>query len=102
MKKWGVMTTEHTLPQQKMNRREFLTFGTLGTLSCILAACHNETPSSSNATPSSSHLTPSPPPSRPPSPTDADWKMLARSLQGTLVRPDNPQYSTANQLFITR
>ncbi len=28
--------------------------------------------------------------------------MLARSLQGTLVRPGNPQYSTAYQLFITR
>src|SRR5947209_9521590 len=101
MKKWRVMTTEDTLPPQKINRREFLALSVLGTLPCILAACQSGTPGSSNATPTS-HVTSRPSPTRQPSPTDADWKMLARNLQGTLVRPDSPRYPGAYRLFSPR
>lgn len=89
------MTTEHALPPATMNRREFLALSALGALSSILPACQSSTPSSSNITPNLS-------PSKQPSPTDADWKALAKSLQGTLIRPDNPQYPTALQLFNPR
>ena len=34
---------------------------------------------------------------RPPGP--ADWSALARALSGPLVRPGNPEYATATQLF---
>jgi len=37
-----------------------------------------------------------------PSPTDADWLLLAESLQGTLIRSDSMHYDTARQLFDTR
>jgi hypothetical protein len=82
---------------KKMNRREFLELGVLGTLPSILMACQGGTPSivKKTATPASS-------PTIQPSPTDADWSALAGSLQGTLIRPDSAQYATARQLFDTR
>src|SRR5207248_4668815 len=36
------------------------------------------------------------------SPTHADWSALARSLQGTLIRPNSPRYPAAHQLFNPR
>src|SRR5689334_13525911 len=90
---------------QVMNRREFLTLCTMGTLSGLLAACQTGSTKVSKVTPGPSKR-PSPirqpSPTRQLSPTGADWSELARSLQGTLIRPDSPRYSTARQLFNTR
>src|SRR5579863_5142667 len=95
------MSTENDFLAQKMNRRDFLTLSALGVLPCMLTACLAGTPFSGSVspTPDPSIAVPSPSPTRPPTPTDADWKMLASSLQGTLVRPGSPQYPTAIQLF---
>jgi hypothetical protein len=80
----------------EMNRREFLALGILGALPSILVACQSGTPVvNPTATP---HFNPT----MQPSPTDADWSALARSLEGTLIRPDSPQYATASQLFDPR
>src|SRR6266567_2999968 len=101
------MTTEKAVPWEKMNRREFLALSALGAVPCILSACVSDSPSSVTATPSPVHATPSPAqptpsPTKPPPLTDADWAALARNLQGTLVRPDNPQYPVAYQLYDPR
>ncbi len=76
-----------------MKRREFLTLCASGALSGLLAACGNGSSTSGAATPT---------PSQQPSPTAPDWSGLARSLQGTLVRPGSPQYPTARQIFSPR
>jgi FAD/FMN-containing dehydrogenase len=81
----------------EMKRREFLTLCGAGALSSLLAACQFGPSSSGNATPTP-HSTAQPSPV----PTNADWLTLARSMQGTLVRPDNPQYTRARQLFDPR
>src|SRR5438876_5184204 len=72
----------------------------------LLADCQDGSSRPTNLTTSStrklsptSNATPSP--TRQPSPTAADWAALARSLQGTLVRPGSSQYPTALQLFNT-
>src|SRR2546423_15256894 len=108
------MTTEKAVPWEKMNRREFLALSALGAVPCILTACVSGSPSSITATPGLAHVTPSPVhatpspaqptpnPTKPPPLTDADWAALARNLQGTLVRPDNPQYPIAYQLYDPR
>ena len=101
------MTTEKAVPWEKMSRREFLALSALGAVPCILTSCVSDSPSSVTATPSLAHATPSPAqptpsPTKPPPLTDADWATLARNLQGTLVRPDNPQYSIAYQLYDPR
>lgn len=97
------MSTENNMSAGKMNRREFLALSALGALPCILAACQGGAPVVGNVstTPSPSSAAPNPTPTRPPTPTDADWKMLASSMQGTLVRPNSSQYPTAIQLFQT-
>ncbi|HEY6286592.1 MAG TPA: FAD-binding oxidoreductase [Ktedonobacteraceae bacterium] len=79
---------------KEMNRREFLALGMLGALPSILMACQSGTPNVVNPT-----ATPRSTPIKQPSPTSADWSVLARSLEGTLIRPDSPQYATARQLF---
>ncbi len=93
------MTKENAFQLEKMNRREFLTLSALGALSYLLAACQVGTPGTATTTPTA---TPSPSPTTQPSPTEADWLALARSLQGTLVRPGSPQYAPARQLFDPR
>ena len=83
-----------TMPPEQIKRREFLTLcAALTALPGLLSACQNGQPSSASAISS---------PSNGPSPTDADWSALARSLQGTLVRPNSPRYATDHQLFNTR
>lgn len=83
---------------EKIDRREFISLCAAGALPITLAACQSEAASSSNTTPT-------PTPTRRPSPTvqptasSSDWSALASKLQGTLVRPNNPQYPTARQLF---
>ncbi|GAC1623743.1 MAG: FAD-binding oxidoreductase [Ktedonobacteraceae bacterium] len=78
-----------------MQRREFLALCALGVLPGILAACQNGPSTVINATPSQS-------PTRQPTPTDSDWSALAKSLKGTLVRPNSSQYALARQLFDPR
>lgn len=95
------MTKENAFPPEKMNRREFLVLSVLTGLPSILAACQGGMPGSPGTKPT---LSPSRQPSStsPPAPTDSDWSALARSLQGKLVRPGNPGYPTALQLFNPR
>ena len=102
------MTTEDMLLLEKMGRRKFLALGALGALPCVLVACQSGTPGPVAVTPSPGHVSPSPSPTPVPSPTvqpspvEADWTALARSLQGTLVRPNSPRYQTAYQLYSPR
>ncbi|GAC1345915.1 MAG: FAD-binding oxidoreductase [Ktedonobacteraceae bacterium] len=90
-----------------MNRRQFLTLCAVGALPGLLAACQAEPTRGSNAA-STPAPTRQPSPIRQPSPTRrpsltvADWSELARSLQGTLIRPASPYYPTARQLFNRR
>ncbi|MGZ6286439.1 MAG: FAD-binding oxidoreductase, partial [Ktedonobacterales bacterium] len=95
-----------TVSAGEMSRRKFLARCAVGALPGLLAACQggssgvgNPTPSSTRQLSPTSNATPSP--TRQPSPTAADWAALARSLQGTLVRPGSSQYPTALQLFNT-
>ncbi len=100
------MTHNRTI--EKINRRDFLALSALGTLPGLLAACGTQQPPAStglSASPvkrSSPQSSPSPKPSAQPSPTNADWSALAKSLQGTLVRPGEAQYAAAHQLFDPR
>jgi FAD/FMN-containing dehydrogenase len=96
------MTKENFTFFGEMKRREFLALCALGTLPNALAACGSPAVTG-NATPTR-QSSPTPKPSLTPRPTltEADWTALARSLQGTLVRPGNPQYPTALQLFSAR
>src|SRR6266567_2468866 len=90
---------------QDMNRRTFLKLCSLGVVPGLLAACGGGASVSGNVTPSPTKRpspTVQPPPTKQPSPTEADWSALARSLQGTLIRPDNSRYPVAHQLFNTR
>src|SRR5690348_12716678 len=82
----------------KIDRREFLALCAAGALHTVLAACQSNTPSSGNVTPTATS-TRRPSPTVQPSPVNADWAALAAQLQGTLVRPNSPQYATARQLF---
>ncbi len=84
---------------QDMNRRTFLKRCFLGVVPSLLAACGGGASVSGNVTPSP---TTRPSPTIQPMPTEADWSALARSLQGTLIRPDNSRYPVANQLFNPR
>ncbi len=96
------MTKENFTFFGEMKRREFLALCALGALPNALAACGSPAVTG-NATPTR-QSSPTPKPSLTPRPTltEADWTALARSLQGTLVRPGNSQYPTALQLFSAR
>ncbi len=96
-----------TLLTAEMNRRKFLVLCAAGALPGVLAACQTTpsqagSPTASPTKAASPTSTPTPSPTMQPSPTDADWAALARSLQGTLVRPTSSQYLAALQLFNTR
>jgi FAD/FMN-containing dehydrogenase len=80
-----------------LNRRAFLALCGLGVVAGPLAACGADTTGSASAAPKP---TPSPTPRSLPS--DADWMALAHQLQGTLLRPNSPQYATARLLFDPR
>jgi len=84
-----------------MHRREFLALCALGMLPGVLAACQDGTSSTTVASSTSTQTTQSSP-TKQPALTDADWTALAKSLQGTLVRPNDSQYATARQLFDPR
>lgn len=96
----------NTASSKEMGRREFLALCVaLGTVPSVLTGCQAGPTSASTATPSPIRK---PSPTAPPSPTEnpfptsADWAQLAKSLHGTLVRPNSPQYATARQLFSSR
>ena len=96
-----------------MDRRAFLRLaGGLvlgGATSATLAACTNAIPepnpgTSGTATGAATVTAapPSPPGSAAGPPTDADWAAFARAIEGSVVRPTNPGYRTARQLFDPR
>lgn len=103
-----VDNSEHTdgpdgARHREINRREFLResllLSALGAAPVLLSACGGETTASGKATATPTRR---PSPTQLPSPTSADWSALAKSLRGTLVRPDNPKYATSRQLFNPR
>jgi len=90
------------VPREGMNRREFLALCAAGVLPGLLSACLAEPSKVSKVTPRpTEHPTPTrqASPTRQPSPSASDWSELSRSLQGTLIRPDSPQYPIARQRF---
>lgn len=95
------------LSAKELSRREFIALGVATTLPALFSACQTGTSASNSPTPGSSPTKqPSPQASSQPSPQatpgSADWSKLAHSMQGPLIRPDNPQYPVARQLFSTR
>ncbi|QBD77018.1 FAD-binding oxidoreductase [Ktedonosporobacter rubrisoli] len=84
-----------------ISRRQFLTLCGVGALAGPLVACQSSQAIAGQASPTAG-LSPTPSPTRRPLPDNTDWSKLAKSLQGTLVRPDSPQYATARQLFSPR
>ncbi len=88
-----------------ITRRRFLTLCAAGTLPGLLAACQNgsatvrHSPSLPSRTP---FPTQRPSPTRPLTLTESNWSALARSLHGTLIRPNSPTYAVARQLFNRR
>ncbi len=95
----------NAIAREAMSRREFLTLCAVGVLPGLLSSCQAEQPKVSNATPRPT-IRPSPTrqvsPTKQPSVTGADWSELSRNLQGTLVRPNSPQYPISRQLFNPR
>ena len=90
----------NSLQMEDLRRREFLrlcTVGALPVLSGILAACQ-----SGQTEPGGATSTPTVVPTKQAAPTEADWSALGKSLKGTLIRPNNPQYGAARQLFDPR
>ncbi len=97
------MTTNDAILSEGIHRRDFLRLSALGGLAGLLAACQNESSPGQTVTTTPTVIpTRHSSPTGQPSPTDADWVTLARSLQGTLVRPGDEQYTIAHQLFSTR
>ena len=93
------MTPQKADVPAALTRRTFLTLCALGGLSAVLSACQGEPQPVSKKTPLPG---PTQTPSPRPTPAEADWSALGSSLQGMLIRPDSPQYTTARQLFDPR
>lgn len=95
-----------TLP----NRRTVLTAGAAAVLTgATAAACDDtgsgtptggSTPAAPTAAPTATGTSAAPTTTAPSGP--ADWSALAKSLDGSLVRPDDAAYRTARQLYNTR
>ncbi|QBD76673.1 FAD-binding oxidoreductase [Ktedonosporobacter rubrisoli] len=75
-----------------IGRRKFLSLCAATVLAEPLAACMPGTSSALPATNSTNKTIPVP----------TNWSELAKSLQGELILPDNPRYTTAHQLFDPR
>ncbi|MFF3172383.1 FAD-binding oxidoreductase [Streptomyces sp. NPDC057900] len=92
------------------NRRTVLTAGAAAALTGVTAtACDDtgsskptggSTPATTTGGPTPTGSSASPSTSAPSGP--ADWPALAKSLDGTVVRPDDASYPTARQLYNTR
>ncbi|MEV6165122.1 FAD-binding oxidoreductase [Streptomyces sp. NPDC052052] len=98
-------------PLSLPGRRTLLTAGAAAALTGVTAtACSGASASGPSPGPGAGGSSPttvpaSPAPSGPaqPSPSGpANWSALARSLDGTLVRPQDADYPTARQLYNTR
>ncbi|WP_406452803.1 FAD-binding oxidoreductase [Streptomyces sp. NBC_00876] len=96
-----------TLP----NRRTVLTAGAAAVLTGVTATACDGTDSgrsTGGSTPATTGTTGATTPAAPATPTKsspavpADWPALARSLDGSLVRPGDAAYPTARQLYNTR
>ena len=85
-----------------IDRRGSSALCALGLLPGVLAACQGGTSSTAVADNTASTQSVQSSPTQRPTPTEADWVALAKSLQGTLIRPNSPQYTTARQLFDPR
>ncbi|MFF2013294.1 FAD-binding oxidoreductase [Streptomyces sp. NPDC058195] len=90
-------------------RRTLLTAGTMAALAGITTACGGPSPTpggtdGANTTGSTTGSTTGRPsaPAKPSPSGRADWPALARSLDGSLVRPQDAAYQTARQLYNTR
>ena len=88
----------------ELNRRNFLTLCGLGILPGVLLGCTTGQTTQGQGRPTSTPTkTPTPTPTpHPVNPTTADWAALAQELQGSLIRPGDPDYATAHQLFNMR
>lgn len=91
-----------TLP----NRRTVLAAGAAAVLTAATGACDDTGADAPAAGPTPATSGPSATSSATPSKTSpavpADWPALGRSLDGSLVRPDDAAYATARQLYNTR
>ncbi|MCX5141702.1 FAD-binding oxidoreductase [Streptomyces sp. NBC_00338] len=89
-----------------LKRRTVLTAGAAAVLTGATAtACDSKDPGApaGGSTPAPTGSTASPAtPSKSASAVAADWPALAKSLAGSLVRPDDADYPTARQLYNTR
>ncbi|MFF0747250.1 FAD-binding oxidoreductase [Streptomyces sp. NPDC004111] len=87
-----------------LTRRTLLTAtATAATAAATATGCRSERPA---APPASSPPTPPATKPRPPSPPATrrphDWAALARTLEGTLLRPEDADYASAARLYNTR
>ncbi|WP_392671840.1 FAD-binding oxidoreductase [Streptomyces sp. LN785] len=84
------------------NRRALLTAGAAAALGAATSACSGTGSGSGDSASATTTATAAPP--KPSSATTgaADWSALAKSLDGTLVRPQDATYPTARQLYNTR
>src|SRR5579859_1480070 len=80
---------------EEIRRRDFLTLCTAGMLPGFIAACQSGVLAGGSATAITAKTATA-------QPVNPDWPALARSLQGSLILPGNPQYSTSLQLFDPR
>ncbi len=88
----------NNIVSQAISRRRFLTLSGLGLAGSLVACGGNP----NNTIPTASKSTPTVVPTKQLPPGEADWSQLAKSLQGTLIRPDSAGYATSRQLFSTR
>ncbi|WP_030191659.1 FAD-binding oxidoreductase [Streptomyces violaceorubidus] len=88
-----------------MRRRTFLSISGAAALTATTAACTVEDRASGTdpkrPTPTTTART-SPHPGRSTTPAPATWTALAGSLDGRLIRPGDPAWETAHQLYNTR
>lgn len=90
------MQSDDPLGAAKLSRRQLLAMSALALTPVALAACQPGARTRVSPAPRPT-ATPTPPPL-----TSADWEALAQRLQGTLIRPGDPPYPTARQLFDPR
>lgn len=89
-----------------IRRRDFLSLCAIGSLPILLDACqlqpNTEEASASPYVPTK--LSPTSTPDATPTPVlnEAAWTDFSHSLQGTLVRPNSPQYATSLLLYHTQ
>ncbi|MFE2461658.1 FAD-binding oxidoreductase [Streptomyces sp. NPDC059402] len=89
-----------------MHRRTFLTTTTAATLAATTSACTGRThttdtdPKGTTTTARTTTATTTTHTAKSPTPTT--WTALAKSLDGPLVRPGDPTWKTAHQLYNTR